>query len=52
VDHPGACVGLGLVAAGLLLVPFANFLLLPGLAVGALLLDREASADFPPQVAA
>jgi CysZ protein len=43
----GACCGLGLVAAGLLLVPLVNVLLLPGLVVGAVLLDAEVSDDFP-----
>jgi len=43
----GACFGLGVVAAGLLLVPVANVLLLPGIVVGAVLLDAEVSPDFP-----
>lgn len=47
VRNFGACTGLGLVAGGLVLVPFVNVLLLPGLAVGAVLLDREISTDFP-----
>ena len=47
----GACTGLGLVAGALVLVPVVNVLLLPGLAVGAVLLDREASPDFPKAVA-
>lgn len=46
-EHFGACTGLGAVAAVLLLVPVANVMLLPGLAVGAVLLDREVSPDFP-----
>jgi uncharacterized protein involved in cysteine biosynthesis len=43
----GACAGLGTVVTLLLAVPFVNLLLLPGLAVGAVLLDRELSPDFP-----
>lgn len=45
--QPGACIGLGLVSGALLLVPVANVLLLPGLVVGAVLLDAEVSPDFP-----
>lgn len=48
----GACCGLGIVAAALLLVPVANVLLLPGLVVGAALLDAEVSEDFPRLTAA
>lgn len=43
----GACAGLGTVVTLLLAVPFVNLMLLPGLAVGAVLLDRELSPDFP-----
>lgn len=45
--HFGACCGLGLVAAVLLIVPVVNVLMLPGLVVGAVLLDAEVSDDFP-----
>ncbi len=48
----GACAGLGTVVTLLLAVPFVNLMLLPGLAVGAVLLDRELSPDFPKKAAA
>jgi CysZ protein len=52
-EQTGACIGLGVVAAALILVPVANVLLLPGLAVGAVLLDRAVTgADGTPSAEA
>ncbi len=42
-----ATSGLGLGAAAVLLVPVVNVFLLPALVVGAILLDRDVSPDFP-----
>ncbi len=42
-----ASAGLGLGAAGVLFVPILNVFFLPALVIGAVLLDREISADFP-----
>jgi len=46
-----ATSGLGLGAAGVLLIPFVNVFLLPSLVVGAVLLDQRMSPDFagPPE---
>ncbi len=45
-----ATSGLGLGAAGVLLIPFVNVFLLPSLVVGAVLLDERMSPDFAPDV--
>lgn len=50
--HMGACLGLGVGAGLLLLVPCVNVLLLPAAVVGAVLLDRRLSPDFPGAAAA
>lgn len=45
--HLPASTGLGLGAAGVLLIPVVNVFCLPALVVGAVLLDSEVSPDFP-----
>lgn len=45
--HPGACLGLGVAAGLLLLVPCVNVFLVAPAVVGAVLLDRAISPDFP-----
>jgi len=46
-SHIPASAGLGLGAAGVLFVPLLNVFFLPALVIGAVLLDREVSPDFP-----
>lgn len=45
--HAGACFGLGVAAGLLLLVPCVNVFLIAPAVVGAVLLDRSISPDFP-----
>jgi len=47
LTHVPASAGLGLGAAGVLFVPLLNVFFLPALVIGAVLLDREVSPDFP-----
>lgn len=48
----GACLGLGVTAGVLLLVPGLNLLLLPAVVVAGVLLDSRISPDFPKAAAA
>jgi CysZ protein len=50
--HVGACLGLGIGAGLLLLVPCVNVLLLPAVVVAGVLLDERIAPDFPRRAAA
>lgn len=52
VRNFGACLGLGVAAGLLMLVPGLNVLLLPGIVVAGVLLDSRIAPDFPKAAAA